>query len=82
MSEQREPFPNHTVAGKLHVIATICAAIASFVFVVLWMDEFLPPGRYPLALALSAVAPAAGAFYAVTALLLRLLGIPTRKASS
>ena len=81
MSEPQEAFPNHTVAGKLVIIATICVAIGLVVATVLWMNDFAPAGSYPLALLFSAIAPVVAAFYAICMLCLRLLGIPVRKPS-
>ena len=79
MSEPQEAFPNHTFVGKLVIIATICLAIGLFVATLLWMKDFAPAGSYPVALLFSAIAPLVAAFYAITTLCLRLLGIPVRR---
>ena len=79
MSEPQEAFPNHTVAGKLVIIATFCVAIGLLVATLLWMNDLAPAGSYPVALLFSAIAPLVAAFYAITTLCLRVLGIPVRK---
>jgi hypothetical protein len=81
MTKSNEAFPNHTVAGKLLIIATVCFAMAAFVFVVQEGTELFPSSFHPTPLFLCAIAPVVLAFHALGALLLRVLGVPIRKPS-
>src|SRR5262245_25413810 len=71
----RDPLRAFTFAGRLLVIATIIIAGGVFYWYVMFVNDNLPSGRYPVAFLLIPVAIAAAVFFGVVSLILRLFGV-------
>ena len=78
MDEQqppRDPLRAFTFAGRLLVIATLLVAGGVFYWFVMFVNDNLPSGRYPVAFLLIPVVIGAAAFFVILSLLLRLAGV-------
>ena len=72
----RDPLRAFTFAGRLLVIATIMVSGGIFYWYVMFVNENLPAGHYPIAFLLIPVVLGAAVFFGVVSLILRLFGIP------
>jgi hypothetical protein len=75
----RDPLRGFTFAGRLLVIATIIVAGGLFYWCVMFVNDYFPARRYPLAFFLIPVFILAMIFFGIISLLLRLVGIRVRK---
>ena len=78
MSEEprpRDPLRAFTRAGRLLVVATIIVAAGLFYWCVMFINDYFPSGRYPLAFFLIPVFIGASIFFGIVSLILRIMGI-------
>ena len=66
---------NFTFAGRLIILIAVVITIGGTAALWFWGDEFLPPGRYPIALLAIPALCVAGLFIALSMALLKLLGL-------
>jgi hypothetical protein len=78
----RDPLRAFTLAGRLLVIATILVASGVFYWFVMFINDNLPSGRYPVAFLLIPVVIGAAVFFLVVSLILRLVGVRVWKTSN
>jgi hypothetical protein len=78
MSEQlppQDPLRAFTFVGRLLLIATLLVAGGVFYWFVMFVNDNLPSGHYPVAFLLIPVVIGAAVFFFVVSLILQLMGI-------
>ena len=73
--EFRDPLRAFTFAGRLLVIATLLVAGGLFYWCVMYVNDYFPRRRYPLAFFLIPVVIGAAVFFGIVSLILRLVRI-------
>ena len=71
----RDPLRMFTFAGRLLALATMLVAGGVFYWFVMFVNDKLPSGRYPIPFLLIPVVIGAAVFFIVIAFLLGLVGI-------
>jgi len=71
----RDPLRAFTFAGRLLLIATLLVASGVVYWFVMFVNDNLPSGHYPVAFLLIPVVIGAAVFFLVVSLILQLLGI-------
>jgi len=78
MNEQprpKDPLRAFTFAGRLLLVLTLIIAAGVFYWYVMFVNDNLPSGSYPVAFLLIPVVIGAAIFFIVVSLILRLAGI-------
>jgi hypothetical protein len=78
MSEQprpNDPLRAFTFAGRLLLVATLVVAGGVFYWYVMFVNDSLPSGRYPIAFLLIPAFIGSAVFFGTISLILRLVGI-------
>jgi hypothetical protein len=78
MSEQqppKDPLRAFSFVGRLLILATLLVAGGIFYWFVMFVNESLPSGRYPVAFLLIPVVIGAAVFFIAVSLILQLFGV-------